>query len=138
MKNLEYLRNLDITMQEWWEKKHEWLFEENKGRYDFYCEEVLSWKIEVEKLYEDEIILAYFHTKPFWEKHIVIIPKKHIPDLVACTDQDLLIVNQIIRTARNLAKNLNMSEWVQLLTNMWKFQDTPHLHFHLAQGKKLR
>jgi histidine triad (HIT) family protein len=34
---------------------------------DFYCEFVLSGKIEVEKILETENVLAYFHTKPFWE-----------------------------------------------------------------------
>lgn len=107
-------------------------------KYDFYCEEVLSWKTEVEKLYEDDIVLAYYHTKPFWGKHIVIIPKKHIPDLASCNDEDLDTVKRISEVAGDLAKDLDMSQWVQFLTNMWKFQDTPHLHFHLAQGKKIR
>ena len=107
-------------------------------RYDFYCEEVLSWKTPIEKLYEDDLVLAYYHTNPFWEKHIVIIPKKHIPDLPSCSDDDLLIVSRITQVARDLAKKLDMSQWIQFLTNMWKFQDTPHLHFHLAEWSKIR
>lgn len=42
---------------------------------DFYCEEVLSGKTKVEKILETDNVLAYYHTRPFWETHIVVIPK---------------------------------------------------------------
>ena len=109
-----------------------------EDKYDFYCEEVLSWKTPVEKLYEDDEVLAYYHTKPFREKHIVIIPKKHIPNLSVFHDIDTPIIARILQVARDLSKNLDMDKWVRLITNMWKFQDTPHLHFHLIEGKKIK
>ncbi|NCN22020.1 HIT domain-containing protein [Candidatus Falkowbacteria bacterium] len=107
-------------------------------KYDFYCEEALSGKTKIEILFESEDVLAFYHTKPFWEKHIVIIPKKHITDLVSVSDEDMHIITKIIKVARDLAKDLNLEEGVQLLTNLGKFQDTPHVHFHLAQGKKIK
>lgn len=87
-------------------------------KYDFYCEEVLSGKTPVEKLYEDNLVIAYFHTKPFWEKHIVIIPKKHISNLSMFEDTDSEIILRILKVAKNLSKDLDMSKGVQLLTNM--------------------
>jgi histidine triad (HIT) family protein len=38
---------------------------------DFYCEEVLSGKTIVNKVYETENVLAYYHTLPFYPVHIV-------------------------------------------------------------------
>lgn len=112
------------------------LLEENK--YDFYCEEALSGKTKIDILLETNDVLAFYHTKPFWEKHIVIIPKKHIKDLISVSDEDMQIITQIMHVARDLAKDLDLSEGVKLLTNLGKFQDTPHIHFHLAQGKEIR
>ena len=109
-----------------------------KEKYDFYCEEALSWKTKIDILYESENILAFYHTKPFWEKHIVIIPKKRIKDLINVSDKDMYIISEIMKVARDLAKKLNLSNWVKLLTNLGEFQDTPHLHFHLAEGKEIR
>ncbi len=40
--------------------------------------------------------------------------------------------------ARDLAKGLDLTEGEKVLTNLGKFQDTPHVHFHLAQGKEIR
>jgi histidine triad (HIT) family protein len=108
------------------------------NKYDFYCEEALSGKTNIDILFESKDVMAFYHTKPFWEKHIVIIPKKHIKDLISVSDNDLHLIYQIIKVARDLAKDLNLNEGVQLLTNLGKFQDTPHVHFHLTQGKKIR
>lgn len=41
---------------------------------DFYCDEVLSGKTKVNKVFETENVLAYHHTRPFWPVHI--FPKK--------------------------------------------------------------
>jgi histidine triad (HIT) family protein len=106
------------------------------GTYDFYCEEVLSGKTKVIKLFESANILAFYHTKPSYSTHIVIIPKKHILDLVSTKDDELEIIDEIITVARNLSKKLNKNEWIRLITNMGKFQDTPHLHFHLVVWEK--
>lgn len=107
-------------------------------KYDFYCEEALSGKTKIDVLFESEDVLAFYHTRPFWEKHIVIIPKKHIKDLISVLDEDMHIIAQIMKVARDLAKDLNLSKGVKLLTNLGKFQDTPHVHFHLAEGERIR
>jgi histidine triad (HIT) family protein len=109
-----------------------------EDKYDFYCEEALSGKTKIDILFESKDVLAFYHTRPFWEKHIVIIPKKHIKDLISVSDEDMKIITQIMHVARDLAKDLDLSEGVKLLTNLGKFQDTPHIHFHLAQGKEIR
>lgn len=55
-------------------------------KFDFYCEEALSGKTPIEKVYESDRVLAFFHTKPSYKKHIVIVPRKHIKDLVSLED----------------------------------------------------
>lgn len=102
---------------------------------DFYCEEVLSGKTPVEKLYESENVLAFYHTKPAYRTHIVIISKKHILDLASVNDEDLDILAEILKVARDLSKDFNKEDGIRLITNMGKFQDSPHLHFHLICGE---
>jgi len=108
------------------------------NEFDFYCEEVLPGKTGVKKVYESEAVLAFYHTKPSYEKHIVIIPKEHIHDLTQTTDahKDLLV--EILDVAKKLASDYDFEkEGVRLITNMGVFQDSPHLHFHLVSGDKL-
>ena len=55
---------------------------------DFYCDEVLSGKTQVDKIYETEHTLAYYHTKPFYQIHFVAIPKVHIPSLTKIMENE--------------------------------------------------
>ena len=55
---------------------------------DFYCEEVFSGRTPVEKVLETDNVLAYKHTRPFWETHIVVVPKKHIPSLLSLEESE--------------------------------------------------
>ena len=49
---------------------------------DFYCDEALSGHTPIKKVAETDNVLAFYHTKPHWPVHIVVIPKKHIPSLL--------------------------------------------------------
>jgi len=105
--------------------------------FDFYCEEVLSGKTPVKKVYESDKVLAFHHTKPSWETHIVIIPKEHIHDLLALSSDKSDLLIEIIEVAKKLARGLDLNQkGARLITNIGKFQETPHLHFHLVSGKK--
>ena len=43
---------------------------------DFYCQEVFSGKTKVDIIEETLTILAFRHTKPSYEFHVVIVPKE--------------------------------------------------------------
>ena len=52
------------------------------ARRDWYCEDVLSGKSEIVKLWEDELVLAFHHPSPQSDVHVVVIPKKHISSIL--------------------------------------------------------
>ncbi|MFV1916973.1 MAG: HIT domain-containing protein [Patescibacteria group bacterium] len=103
--------------------------------FDFYCEEVLTGNTLVKKVYESGVVLAFHHTKPMYKTHIVIIPKEHIHDLTHLKEKHGLLIQEIIKVARNLARKIDLEKnGVRFVTNLGKFQDSPHLHFHLITG----
>ena len=107
-----------------------------KDKYDFYCEEAMPGKTPIKKLYESNDVLAFYHTKPLYPVHIVITSKKHILDLSSFEDSDFNMLLEIMKVARDLSNNLDKEKGIRLFTNMGKFQDTPHIHFHLISGDK--
>lgn len=106
-------------------------------KYDFYCEEAISGKTKIKKVYESDNVLAFYHTKPTYETHIVITSKKHILDLPSFEDSDMHILNEIMNVARDLSKKLDKDKGIRLITNTGLFQDTPHVHFHLVVGNEI-
>ncbi len=45
----------------------------------------LSNLLPVKRIKETNKVVAYWHPKPFWEKHILLIPKKAIKNLTTYT-----------------------------------------------------
>ena len=105
---------------------------------DFYCEQVISRKIAVKKVLETENILAYHHTKPFWETHIVVIPKKHIASLLTLEKADEPIFLELFEVIRQVADQIVKEKGAaRVLTNLGTYQDSKHLHFHVNSGEQL-
>ena len=106
---------------------------------DFYCDEVLSGRIAVEKLAETEHVLAFYHTKPYWPVHVVIIPKKHIPSLIDLKPSDLPVLQEMLQTASELCRRITAEHGgCRLSTNIGDYQTTQHLHFYIHSGDRIR
>lgn len=101
---------------------------------DFYCDEVLNGKTPVDKVFETANVLAYRHTRPFWETHIVVIPKQHVASLLAIEDNDLMI--ELLEVVKQIAATVVGEKGAaRVLTNLGEYQDSKHLHFHVYWGE---
>lgn len=106
---------------------------------DFYCDEVLSGKIEVRKVIETDNVLAYHHTRPFYPVHIVAIPKRHISSLITLQDSDNDLLLEIIGVIKQVAAQVTGEYGAcRVSTNLGNYQDSKHLHWHISYGEPLR
>ena len=106
---------------------------------DFYCEQVLSGKTKVEKILETENVLAFYHTKPFWQIHLVVIPKRHISSLLTMDDTEAEIFLELFEVIRKVsAEIVEKHGAARVLTNLGKYQESKHLHFHINSGDRIR
>ena len=106
---------------------------------DFYCEQVLSGKTAVEKIFETENVLAYRHTRPFWETHVVVIPKKHIASLLTLDESDAELFLELFDVIKRVAREITDEHGAaRVLTNLGRYQESKHLHFHVVSGEQIR
>ncbi|MCR9244500.1 MAG: HIT domain-containing protein [bacterium] len=106
---------------------------------DFYCDEVLNGRTSVDVVAETEDILAYHHTRPFWPVHIVVIPKSHVPSLTDLGDADDGLLHRLLAVVRQVAAGVEREHGAaRVLTNLGRYQDSKHLHFHVNSGEPLR
>ena len=104
---------------------------------DFYCEEVLSGNTPIDKVIETDKVLAYHHTRPFWETHLVVIPKTHVASLLTIDDDALLL--ELLSVVKQVATCvLEEKGSARVLTNLGDYQDSKHLHFHVSSGRQIR
>ncbi|WP_010095520.1 HIT domain-containing protein [Ornithinibacillus scapharcae] len=104
---------------------------------DFYCDYVLNHKIEVEKVYETENVLAYYHTRPSYKVHIVVIPKKHIPSLTDIHPDDKWILTELMNIIQKVAAKVEQDFGAcRVITNLGDYQESKHLHWHIVSGER--
>ena len=103
---------------------------------DFYCDEVLSGRTEVRVVRETHNVLAYHHTRPFWPVHIVVIPKRHISSLVTLEESDGPLLLEMLSVVREVAQDVLAEHGAcRVLTNLGRYQDSKHLHWHVSSGE---
>lgn len=100
---------------------------------------IIAGKLPSKKVFENERILAIEDIAPVAPVHILIMPKKEIPDLQSVKPEDMPLILEIIEVAKALADEYNIEEGYRLLTNNGPDggQVIFHLHFHLIGGRKL-
>ena len=106
---------------------------------DFYCDEVLNGRTPVRVVAETDDVLAYHHTRPFWPIHIVVIPKRHVPSLTDLGGAGEALLHRLLAVVRSVAADVEREHGAaRVLTNLGRYQDSKHLHFHVNSGEPLR
>lgn len=92
----------------------------------------------VNKLYETKLVLAFYHPKPAYNTHILIVPKRAIKSFTDLSEADLPVVNDVITTAQHLVQELQLAEkGYRLLVNGGAYQDVKQIHFHLVSDHQV-
>jgi histidine triad (HIT) family protein len=105
---------------------------------DFYCDEVLTGRHEVDVVLDTDDVLAFHHTRPAYEKHVVVIPKQHVPSFVDLGSSSEEVFTRLVAAVRQLAREMVEREGAcRVITNLGRYQDSKHLHFHVVSGNRL-
>ena len=106
---------------------------------DFYCEEALSGRTPINKVFENDNVLAFHHTRPFWPVHIVVIPKKHVASLLELPGEGDALMRELLGVVVEVAGEVRREHGAaRVLTNLGAYQDSKHLHFHVNFGEPLK
>lgn len=101
----------------------------------FYCDKILASKITFKKILESDDLLAFYHTKPSYQFHAVIIPKKDVSNLFDLKDDRIIL--KIFDAAKKIISKKRLDKF-RIINNGGAYQDESHLHFHLVSGKRIR
>ncbi len=90
------------------------------------------------KVWEDDDVLAFWDIKPSAPVHILIIPKKHLENVSAASEEDRVLLGKIQLVAVEVARKMNIADGFKVFTlNGSKAgQVVFHLHYHLQGGWK--
>lgn len=93
----------------------------------------LSALLPVAKLHETASLVAFYHPRSVHKVHILIVPKRVIPSLLAVGPAELPLMQEVVVVAQQLVDQLGLAKTGYSLTvNGGCYQDVPQLHFHLV------
>lgn len=106
---------------------------------DFYCDVAIPNSAQLTIVHEDERTLAFHHTRPFWQTHIVVVPKRHLASLTTVGDADRADLEALFATVQQVARQVEQRMGAAaVLTNLGVYQDSKHLHVHVHSGPQRR
>jgi histidine triad (HIT) family protein len=104
-----------------------------------FCD-IATKKIPAEIVYESELILAFKDIAPKAPSHLLIIPKKHMDNVLDFTPNDGTLLTALMMAIKCIAEKESLSAGFRIVTNTGKDggQTVKHIHFHLLGGRPLK
>jgi histidine triad (HIT) family protein len=90
----------------------------------------MSFVIPVKRLRETETLMAFYHPKPSYKFHVLLVPKKAVASLKDFDSKDSMFLSDLYSTVQSLVEEYQLSAY-RLIVNGGGYQDFPQLHFHL-------
>ena len=92
------------------------------------------------QVYADDEVVAFRDLHPAAPTHVLIIPRRHIPDVGAAEAEDGALLVALVRAANAVARQEGIAEsGYRLVWNVGPDagQSVFHLHLHLLGGRPL-
>ena len=95
----------------------------------------LSFAIPVRRLRETETLMAFYHPKPAYPFHVLLVPKKAVLSLTEFDPTETVFLSDLYSTVQTLVDEFQLPAY-RLIVNGGEYQDFPQLHFHLISNGK--
>ncbi|MBE9125685.1 MULTISPECIES: histidine triad nucleotide-binding protein [unclassified Coleofasciculus] len=101
---------------------------------------IIRREIPADIVYEDDLVLAFKDIAPRAPVHILIIPKKPIPQLAAAESEDHAVMGHLLLTAKRVAEQAGLTNGYRLVINNGSDggQTVDHLHLHILGGRQMQ
>jgi histidine triad (HIT) family protein len=108
-----------------------WLWNPRVRRLIGWVFEHMSFGIPLQRLRESDTLIAFYHPKPSYAFHVVLVPKKAVASLKEFDSNDTDFLSDLYSTVQSLVEEFHLPAW-RLIVNGGEYQDFPQLHFHLV------
>ena len=100
---------------------------------------IVAGLIPSDRVHEDDDVIAFSDIAPMAPTHVLVIPRRHIPDAHALTDADGDILGKLFAAARRVADEAGLEKGYRVVTNIGpeSGQTVFHLHFHVLGGRPM-
>ena len=100
---------------------------------------IINKEIPAQIVFEDDLCLAFHDAAPQAPTHVLVIPKKPLPNLAAAQADDQALLGHLLLVAKQVAEQLGLSNGYRTVINCGSDggQSVDHLHIHVLGGRAL-
>ncbi len=100
---------------------------------------ILRREIPAQIVYEDDLALAFKDVNPQAPVHLLVIPKKPIPQISLAGPEDQALLGHLLLTAQKVAQDAGLEQGYRLVINngLEGGQTVYHLHIHILGGRSM-
>jgi histidine triad (HIT) family protein len=100
---------------------------------------IVAGEIPSDRVHEDDDVIAFRDIAPRAPTHVLVVPRRHIPDAQALTDADGDLLAKLFGVVRKVAEDAGLRNGYRVVTNVGpeSGQTVFHLHFHLLGGRRM-
>ncbi|KAB8129199.1 HIT domain-containing protein [Gracilibacillus oryzae] len=102
---------------------------------------IVNRKASAEVIYEDKDVISFYGLHFAAPVHALIIPKKHIENIMDISEADKEIIYSIHHGIQEVAKILGVhNDGFRVITNTGNHgqQEVCHMHYHIIGGRQLK
>ncbi len=101
---------------------------------------IIRREIPADIVYEDDLCLAFKDIAPQAPVHILVIPKKPIPNLADATPQDHALMGHLLLKVKQVAEEAGLEKGYRVVINTGDDggQTVHHLHLHILGGRQMQ
>lgn len=92
---------------------------------------MIKGEIPCKKIYEDDTVIAILDLYPDADGHTLIIPKKHIEDMMDLDNDTLLKINEVAKKLTPILMKKMKAKAFSTRVNFGTSQAIKHYHMHL-------
>ncbi len=100
---------------------------------------IVSGAIPANRVYEDELCIAFPDINPQAPTHLLIIPKRHIASTAKALVEDTALLGHLVAAAAEVARKEKLERGYRIVANTGDEggQTVGHLHLHLLGGRHM-
>lgn len=100
---------------------------------------IINGEIPSKKVYENDMVYAFYDIDPQAPEHVIIVPKEHIKSANEITADNAEYISAVWKAVPEIAKQLGLdASGYRVVNNCGEDggQTVAHIHFHLMGGRK--
>lgn len=101
---------------------------------------IVADEIPSDQLFADDDVIAFRDIHPQAPTHVLVVPRRHVPDVDTLADEDQGLLSKLFAAVRRVAELEGLAKGYRVVTNVGaeSGQSVFHLHLHVLGGRSMR